>query len=133
MSRIQRLERLIQNAVVRLERAQNEVAKVRTELKELRQNLHDAQVEEQQLSLPFGQKARGLSEKWSAVLNFIVLRSPNPVSIDEILQFAAENSLDISRAAARAQVHNYVQRGILTRVSDGIYLPTDAAKVYCDF
>ncbi|KUO60345.1 MAG: hypothetical protein APF80_07270 [Alphaproteobacteria bacterium BRH_c36] len=133
MSRVERLERLIGDTARRLERAEKEVAKIRNELLELRTKLNDARAQQQQLDLPFEKRGRRPSEKWSAVLNFMLLRSPNPVSIDEILQFASENDLDITRASTRAQLHHYVQRGILERLGDGLYAPTFLTKGFCDY
>lgn len=121
------------NAERRKQRALAEVEKVNGELKELNRKLLEAQQEEKQLPLPFETRTRGLSEKWASVLNFMVLRSPHPVSIDEILQFAAENDLDISRASVRAQLYNYAQRGLIERLDDGLYLTTSMARAYCDY
>lgn len=133
MSRANRIEQLILHAETRLRAAKAEADKIRGELRELRARLDAARDEERQLSLPLDMRSRGISDKWAAVLNYMLVRMPNAVSIEEILAFAAENSLDISRASARAQLHNYVKRGILLRVADGLYLPTDQARVYCDY
>lgn len=133
MSRVQRIERLIANASRRLELAQHEVLKIKSELRELNQKLAEAKLEEQQFLLPFEPRTRGPSEKWAAVLNFMLLRSPNAVSIDELLEFASQNQLNISRSSARAQLHHYEQRGIVERIGDGLFLPTDAAKAFCDY
>lgn len=133
MSRVRRLERLIQNAERRRKLAADEILKVDAEIRELKRRLAQAQEDERQLVLPLDTRTRGMSEKWAAVLNFMLLRRPNPVSLDEVLIFATQNDLNISRAAARAQLHNYVQRGIVERLSDGLYLPTEAAKAYCDY
>lgn len=133
MSRIRRIERLITNAELRLSNKRQEVDKVLGELEELRKQLEEVKLADSQLPLPLERKSRGLSEKWGAVLNFMVIRSPNPVSLDEILQFAADNDLKISRAAARAQLHNYTQRGLVERIGDGLYSATNAARDYCDY
>lgn len=133
MSRIKRLERLIDHAEQRLQRATAEVDKVRAELNELRGKLELAREEEKQLELPLDIRTRGVSEKWAAILNFMVLRSPNPVALDEIVLFAAQNNLDISRSSARAQLHNYVKRGLIERLADGLFLPTDEARIFCNY
>ena len=110
-----------------------DLSKIDEELSELKRHLAEAEEEGSQLQLPLPNRARGLSDKWATVLNFLVLRAPNPVSIDELLHFASENGLKISRAGARAQLHNYEKRGFVERVSDGIYVATAAARAYCDF
>lgn len=133
MSRVQRLERLISNARRRLELAQDDVSKIKGELRELSEKLESAKLEEEQLSLPFVQRGRRPSEKWSAILNFMLLRSPHAVNIDEILNFSVQNNLDLSRAAIRAQLYHYHQRGIVDRIEDGLFLPTESTKVYCDY
>ena len=133
MSRVQRIERLIRNAEVRLGYAKSEVDKITAELSDLAVKLAEAQAEDQQLTLPLDMKSRNISEKWSSVLNFMLIRRPNPVTLDEILAFAAENKLEITRASARAQLYNYVQRGVVERLSDGLYIPTDMARTYCSY
>lgn len=127
------IERLISNAELRLRNKTQEAAKVANELEDLRQQLNEARSAAHQLPLPLERKVRGMSEKWASVLNFMVLRSPNPVSIEEILQFATDNNLKINRATARAQLHNYTQRGLIERLGDGLYLTTNAARDYCDY
>ena len=103
MSRVQRIERLIANTSRRLELAQHEVHKIKAELKELGEKLAEAKLEERQFQLPLAlePRTRGPSEKWAAVLNFMLLRSPNAVSLDELLHFATQNQLNISRSSAR--------------------------------
>jgi len=133
MSRERTIKRLIADAEQRLRHANSEVAKIDTELSELKRRLADAEIEGTQLPLPLANKGRGLSDKWSTVLNFMVVRAPNPVSIDELLAFASDNGLKISRATLRAQLHNYEKRGFVERVSDGLYLATAAAKAYCEY
>jgi Fic family protein len=133
MSSRRTIERLIADAEQRLRLANQDLKKIQTELKELRHRLEEAELAEQQLALPLGSRARGLSDKWAIVLNFMVLRAPNPISIDEIAVFVSDNKLDISRAAIRAQLHHYEKRGFVERVSDGLYLATSAARAYCDY
>ncbi len=133
MSRVGRIQQLIESSSRRLERAQSEVQKIKAEIRELQRQLEQAKFTEQQLSLPLERRGRGPSEKWAAVLNFMLLRSPHAVSLDEIIDFASQNNIDISRSAARAQFHHYAQRGIVERVADGLYLPTDAAKIFCNY
>jgi hypothetical protein len=124
---------LIADAEHRLRQANKGVEKIDDELAELKRRLAEAEQEGAQLDLPLPSRTRGLSDKWATVLSFMVVRSPNAVSIDEILQFAAENRLAISRAAARAQLHNYEKRGFVQRISDGLYLATPSAKAYCEY
>ncbi|MBI1383357.1 MAG: hypothetical protein GC150_00385 [Rhizobiales bacterium] len=131
--REQRLLRLIHNTELRLQRAIDEASKIRAELVELRERLAVAQSEAAQIPLPFENKVRGMSEKWASVLNFIVLRSPQPVSVDDILAFAHENGLEVSRSSVRAQLHHYVQRGFIERIGDGAYLITHEGRRYCDY
>jgi hypothetical protein len=126
-------ERLIADAERRLRKANLDAAMLKAELARLQRQLVDAKEAGQQLPLPLEMRKRGLSDKWGAVLNFMVLRAPNPVSIDEIFMFATENELQITRAALRAQLHNYEKRGFVERVSDGVYLATSAARAYCDY
>lgn len=133
MSNARTIDRLIADAKKRLHSAQQDIRKIEAELGELQRRLKEAELAEQQLILPLGSRARGLSDKWGTVLNFIVLRAPNPISIDEIASFVAENKLDISRAAIRAQLHHYEKRGFVERVSDGLYLATAAARAYCEY
>src|SRR5262245_24819568 len=133
MSRVRTIERLIADAEQRLEVATKGAAKIRQELKDLRSQLREAQFEGLQLALPLAPRRRGMSDKWSAVLGFMVLRAPNPVSIDELVIFAVENELGITRPSIRAQLHNYEKRGFVERVSDGIYLATAAARAHCDY
>lgn len=133
MSRVQRLERLIKSTEQRLELAQTEVGKIRAELRELLRKLEEAKQEQEQLVLPLEVRGRRPSEKWSSVLNFMILRYPNAVSLDEILHFSSTNNLDISRSALRAQLYHYNQRGIVDRVGDGLYITTDNAKAFCDY
>jgi hypothetical protein len=133
MSKKRTIERLIHDAEHRLRIAHQEVSKIQGELAVLKGKLLEAEAEERQLALPLGTRVRGLSDKWSTVLNFMVLRAPNPVTVDEVLALAIENNLDITRAAIRAQLHNYEKRGFLERVSDGVYLATSAARAYCDY
>lgn len=132
MSRITRLKRLVTDAERRLSRTQAEVLKVSGELRELRRRLLEAEQEELQLVLPLSKGVRGISAKWAAILEFMVLRNPNPVSIDEILKFASDNQLVITRSAVRAQLHNFSRRGFVERVSDGLYISTETAKLICD-
>jgi Fic family protein len=133
MSRRRTIERLISNAENRLRLANQDVRKIQAELADLRNRLEEAQLAEQQLALPLGSRSRSLSDKWATVLNFMVLRAPNPVSIDEIATFVSDNKLDISRAAIRAQLHHYEKRGFVERVSDGLYHATGAARTFCDY
>jgi hypothetical protein len=133
MTRVQRIERLIKNAELRLANAKESVEKIKSELKLLQLKLEDALADDMQLQLPLDVKTRSITDKWSSVLNFMLVRRPNPVNIDDILEFAAENKLEISRASARAQLYSYVQRGIVERVSEGLYLPTDVARTYCNY
>jgi len=133
MSRKRTLERLIADAEQRLRLAHQDIQKVESELAQLKRRLDEARLADQQLPLPLPARARGLSDKWSTVLNFMVLRAPNTVSIDEIVGFALENQLDISRAAIRAQLHHYEKRGFVERVSDGLYLATASARAYCEY
>jgi hypothetical protein len=133
MSRVRTIERLIADAEQRLRRASLDKAKIKAELAELKRQLAVAQQEGKQLPLPLGPRKRGLSDKWATVINFMVLRAPNPVTVDELEAFAAENDLGITRAALRAQLHNYEKRGFIERVSDGVYLATAAARAYCDY
>jgi len=133
MSRVRTIERLIADAEQRLGRASRDAAKIRAELVELRRQLRDSKEDGFQLPLPLAPRTRGLSDKWATVLNFMVLRAPNTVSIDELSMFAAENDLSITRAAMRAQLHNYEKRGLVERVSDGLYVATAAARAYCDY
>jgi hypothetical protein len=131
--RVRTIERLITDAERRLHLAKSDVKKVSAELDELVERLDETRREEEQLHLPLEAKVRGLSEKWGAVLNFMVLREPNPVSIDEILQFAAENDLAITRSSARAQLYNYSQRGFVERISDGHFVATNDARDFCEY
>lgn len=133
MAQKRTIERLLADAEQRLRLAQRDIKKIEAELSELQRSLREAELAEQQLPLPLKPRARGLSDKWATVLNFIVLRAPNPITVDEIAHFASENNLDISRAAIRAQLHQYEKRGFVERVSDGIYLATAAARAYCDY
>ena len=129
MSREQTIERLIADAEHRLRRAAGEASKIEEELKELKRQLSEAR----QLNLPLQKKRRGLSDKWGTVLNFMVVRAPNPVTVDDIYLFAVDNDLGITRAAIRAQVYNYEKRGFVERVGDGTYLATAAARSYCGY
>jgi hypothetical protein len=133
MSRVRTIERLIANAERRQREANSDLKKIDAELAELKERLFEAKHEATQLPLPLENKSRGLSDKWTTVLNFMILRAPNPVSVDELLNFAAENKLQITRAGIRAQLHNYEKRGFVERISDGLYLATAAARAYCDY
>lgn len=133
MSRKRTIERLIADAEQRLRSAHQGLRKIEAELAELRERLEEAEVAEQQLALPLASRTRGPSDKWATILNFMILRAPNPISLDEVVAFAAENKLDVSRAAIRAQLHHYEKRGFVERVSDGFYLATSAARAYCDY
>jgi hypothetical protein len=111
MSRVRTIRRLIADAQQRLRKVNSDAEKIRAEIAELERRLSDAE----QLALPLEQRRRGLSDKWGTILNYLVLRAPNPVTVDEILVFATENDLGVTRAAIRAQLHNYEKRGFVTR------------------
>ena len=132
MKRIQVIKKLIADAENRLRRATIEVGKINSELVDLRVQFETAIRAEQQLPLPLENPTRGLSDKWASVLGYMLVRRPNPVSIEEILQFAAENDLSITRAAARAQLYNYTQRGLVERLNDGLFKATIEAQDFCD-
>ncbi|MGE3917109.1 MAG: hypothetical protein AB7F78_15570, partial [Hyphomicrobiaceae bacterium] len=79
MSKVERFERLLRNARRRLAVAEAEVRKVQSEIEDLSARLEEARLADTQLTLPFEQSGRSLSAKWAAVLNFMLLRRPNPV------------------------------------------------------
>lgn len=133
MKRVQTIERLIADAERRLQKVSLDAAKIEAELKQLQDQLLEVKASGTQLPLPLEGRKRGLSDKWGAVLNFLVLRSPNPVTVDEVVHFATENDLRITRSAIRAQLHNYEKRGFLERIEDGTYLATQTARAYCDY
>jgi dihydrodipicolinate reductase len=120
---------LIADAEQRLRKASADAAKIAEEINHLTRQLKEAK----QLTPPLAKKGRGLSDKWGTVLNFMVLRAPNPVTVDEVFLFAVGNRLEISHAAIRAQFYNHEKRGFLERVSDGTYSAASAARVYCDY
>lgn len=72
-----------------------------------------------------------ISPSWRQILGYILRRSPNPTSIDEIMSYIQHNNLRINRNAVRSQLHLYAQRRFLKRVSDGLYIATDAIKRIC--
>lgn len=88
----------------------------------------DEGVPEPEINLPTG---RGISTAWKKILNYFLQKSPNYVSISEVMQFISENELGISRNAVRSQLHLYEQRGFLKRVSEGEYKATGAIKRVC--
>jgi DNA-binding HxlR family transcriptional regulator len=116
-----------------LRRATQGAAKIAAELQVLKQQLRELQEEGRQLPLPLGRRKRGLSDKWLTILNYLVLRAPNPITVEELFAFATDNELGISRTAMRAQLHHYEKRGLVERVSDGVYLATSAARAFCDY
>ncbi len=124
---------MIEYAERRLADAVEHVSSVRQELAELRAQLDAAKQEERQFAFDFGSGSRKPSEHWAAILNYMLIRSPNPTAIDEIMAFAEQNDIRLKRSAVRVQLHHYAQRGLVERVGDGLYLPTDSAKIYCDY
>ena len=133
MSSAQRILRLLADAKQRLRKTQDEVEKIKSEILALESQLIAAREADAQPRLPLGDNTRGLSEKWAAVLNYMVLRQPNSVSVDELMSFTADNNLNITRSAMRAQLYNYAQRGFVERVSDGLFRTTDYAREFCDY
>lgn len=76
-------------------------------------------------------KRTEISGPWRKILSHFVSKSPNAVSIDDVMIFIHNNNLEIGRNAVRSQLHNYAQRGFLKRISDGLYIATDAVKRVC--
>ena len=132
------LDNLIRGCVRRLARArddlrkaQDEVTHLEGELEGLRAARRTLQEEDPQLELPIQGKSRNISSEWSEILCHFLARAPNPLSIDDIMGFIALRGFAINRNAVRSQLHLYMNRGFLERVSDGVYRATDLVKRLC--
>ena len=76
-------------------------------------------------------KRTEISAPWRKILSHFVSKSPNAVSIDDVMIFIHNHNLEIGRNAVRSQLHNYAQRGFIKRIRDGLYVATDAVKRVC--
>ncbi|MEQ1650243.1 MAG: hypothetical protein ABL898_16815 [Hyphomicrobiaceae bacterium] len=76
-------------------------------------------------------RTREISSEWRQILSFILSRLPNSVSIGDVMDFVSSKGFDISRNAVRSQLHIYVNRHFLKRISDGHYKATDAIRRVC--
>jgi hypothetical protein len=66
------------------------------------------------------------SGNWRQVFEFIARNWPNPVTNDQMMGYAMNNGLTLTRQALRAQLSTYTEKGALERVSDGVYRITEA-------
>jgi len=129
---LKQLDKLINECRKRLATASDEAVRLEGELYGLvaaRRALVQADVQTVTQQVPTSR--RRVSPEWSRILIRILDRAPNEVSIDDVMQFASEIDFEVTRGNVRAQLHNYSQRGLLERVTDGQYVATDAIRHIC--
>ena len=66
-----------------------------------------------------------ISEKWEVILRHFSKENRMPFSIDDIMDFVAEQTFEISRNAIRSQLSSYFHKGILKRPKYGKYQLTN--------
>jgi hypothetical protein len=72
-----------------------------------------------------GQTGRGISNKWRSVLTTMMA---GEMDIDAIQRAATEAGEKLTRAQARAQLHNYVNAGWVEKLDEGRYAITDRGR-----
>lgn len=115
---IEDLDKLVRQLQLRLEKARTEVMRTEAELKGL---LLARDLIFQRGGSPPATSGREMSNEWKEILSYFRKVAPQPVSIDEVMQFIDTRGLDINRNAVRSQLHSYVNRGFLERVDEGRY------------
>jgi hypothetical protein len=128
---VKELDRLIRHCAQRLNKARDDVRRLEGELEGLLAARNALFHDEPQLELPDLPRQREISPEWREILCHLLRRAPNPVSIDEVMEFIEAHRFQISRNAVRSQLHAYVNRGFLERLGDGLYRATDVVKAYC--
>lgn len=68
---------------------------------------------------------RSLSESWSRILAFIGTKRGQGASIDEIVDFAVQAGITVSRPSIRSQLSIYTNKDFLHRVAGGLYQLTE--------
>jgi len=73
-----------------------------------------------------GSRGRPISPTWQMMLNFLADTWPASATNDELVSFAAQRGVNLTRENLRSQLSLYTERGLLERAKTGVYRITEA-------